>query len=89
MGHEGSVTYRRVGGTEFETTEDTTLTTVRHLTKMKPLAPEYPASSADGLRAAADPKFTMAPRFLATMPGRARRVIHTVELTFISSSAFI
>lgn len=59
------------------------------LTRMKPLAPAYPASSADGFRAAPDPKFTIAPRFLATMPGSARRVIETVEFTFISTSDFI
>ena len=56
---------------------------------MKPLAPEYPASSAVGLRAAADAKFTIAPRFLFTMPGKTNLVIFSVEFTFISSSAFI
>lgn len=56
---------------------------------MKPFAPAYPAKSAVGLRAAAEAKLTMAPRFLDTMPGSARRVIHTVELTFISSRLVI
>lgn len=44
-------------------------------TSMKDLAPEYMARSGEGLREAADARFTMAPFFRAAMPGSTTRVM--------------
>jgi hypothetical protein len=52
---------------------------------MKDLAPEYSASRGDGFLAAAELRFTMAPRFFSTMPGSTRRVMYTVDVTLSSS----
>lgn len=50
-------------------------TTPKKRASMKDLAPEYMARKGEGLREAADARFTMTPFLRAAMPGSTTRVM--------------